>query len=150
MFSRGEQKNPRLTHVILDEIHNFPEICNMIKGNCREAAKYALSYVFTSHMLTDLKGLLSVIKGSGANFMLFKTSKENLKLLEEELMQGNIEIQEAMELKKFHSINIVNYDREYSVFTTKSPDLIDKSFKKYDRSYLDLECSKKYGTPFED
>jgi len=36
------------------------------------------------------------------------------------------------------------------VFTTKAPDLIEKRFKKYDRSSLDLECSKKYGTPFED
>ena len=150
MFSRGEQKNPRITNVILDEIHNFPEVCNMIKGNCREAAKYALSYIFTSHMLTDLRGLLPIIKGSGASFMLFKTTKENLKLLEEELMQGGISLEEGLELKKFHSINIVNYDREYAVFTTKVPDLLEKCYKKYDRSEIDLECSKKYGSPFID
>jgi len=150
MFSRGEQKSPRITNVILDEIHNFPEVCNMIKGNCRESAKYGLSYVFTSHMLTDLKGLLPIIKGSGASFMLFKTTKENLRLLEEELMQGGITIEEALELKKFHTINIVNYDREYAVFTTKAPDLIDKCYKLIDRSHIDLECSMKYGSPFED
>jgi len=150
MFSRGEQENPRLTSIILDEIHNFPEVCNMIKGNCREAAKYALSYVFTSHMLTDLRGLLPIIKGSGASFMLFKTIKENLKLMEEELMQGDVTIEEAMQLKNYHSINIINYDRDYVVYTSKVPDLASKRYKKYDRSYLDIQCSKKYGTEWKE
>jgi predicted kinase len=150
MLSRGEQEQPRVTHCILDEIHNFPEVCNMLRLTCRESAKFGLSYTFTNHMLTDLKGLLPTIKSSGANFMLFKTTKENYKMLEQELMEGEVTIEEALQTKKYHSINIVNYDRQYTVFTTKAPDLVSKRFKKYDRSDLDLKHSMKYGTPFED
>ena len=150
MLSRGEQEEPRVTHCILDEVHSFPEVCNMLRSTCRESAKFGLSYVFTNHMLTDLKSLLPAIKSSGASFMLFKTTKENYKMLEQELAEGEVTIEEALTTKKYHSINIVNYDRQYSVFTTKAPDLIEKRFKKYDRSHLDLECSKRYGTPFEE
>jgi len=150
ILGRGGQEQPRITHCILDEVHNFPEVCNMLRSTCRESAKYGLSYVFTNHMLTDLKSLLPAIKSSGANFMLFKTTKENYKMLEQELMEGEVTIEEALQTKKYHSINIVNYDRQYSVFTTKAPELIEKRFKKYDRSDIDLECSKKYGVPFED
>jgi len=150
MLARGEQEQPRITHVILDEIHNFPEVTNMLRSTCRESAKFGLSYVFTNHMLTDLRALLPAIKSSGANFMLFKTTKENLKMLEEELMLGNISIEEALELKPFHSINIVNYNREYCVFNSKAPEPVEKRYKKYNRSYLDLQCSKKYGIKWEE
>ena len=151
MLSRGEQEQPRITHCILDEVHSFPEVCNMLRSTCRESAKFGLSYIFTNHMLTDLKALLPAIKSSGASFMLFKTTKENYRMLEQELAEGEVTIEEALaNTKKFHSINIVNYDRQYSVFTTKAPDLIENRFKKYDRSNIDLECSMKYGTPFED
>ena len=72
-------------------------------------------------------------------------------MLEQELAEGEVTIEEALaNTKKFHSINIVNYDRQYSVFTTKAPELLEKRYKKYDRSHLDIECSEKYGTPFED
>jgi len=150
ILSRGSQDQPRVTHCILDEAHNFPEVCNMLRSTCRESAKYGLSYVFTNHMLTDLKSLLPAIKSSGASFMLFKTTKENYRMLEQELMEGEVSIEEALQTKKYHSINIVNYDRQYSVFTTKAPDLIEKRFKRHNRSYLDVECSMKYGVYFED
>lgn len=150
MLARGEQEQPKVTHVILDEIHNFPEVTNMLRTTCRESAKFGLSYVFTNHMLTDLRGLLPAIKSSGSNFMLFKTTKENLKMLEEELMLGGVSIEEAMETKPFHSINIVNFNREYCVFNGKVPDPVDKRYRKHDRNYLDLQCSKKYGVKWEE
>lgn len=150
MLSRGMSDNPNLTHVILDEIHNFPQVTNMLRSICREAAKYGLSFVFTSHLLKDLKGLLPYIKGSGANFMLFKTTKENFLLLKEELELGGFEINECLKIKDFHTINIVNYDRDYVVFQSKVIDPVNKRYKKYDRSNIDIECSKKYGVKYEE
>lgn len=145
MLARGGGDNHRLTHVILDEVHNFPQVTDMLKTNCRESAKYGLSYVFTSHLLIDLKGLLPYIKSSGANFMLFKTTKENFKLLEEELMLGGYTLDDCMMIKDYHTVNVVNYDRDYVVFTSKVIDPVDKRFIKKDRLYIDEECSRRYG-----
>lgn len=148
MLSRGYGENHRLVHVILDEVHNFPQVTEMLKLNCREAAKYGLSYVFTSHLLIDLRSLLPYIKGSGANFMLFKTTKENFKLLEEELQLGGFELEDCMRIKDYHTINIVNYDRDYVVFTSKVIDPIDKRYTRVNREYIDKECLYRYGVKY--
>ncbi len=145
MLARGNQDNPKLAHVILDEIHNFPQVCDMLKLTCREAAKFGLSYIFTSHSLLDLRGLLPFIKASGANFMLFKTTKENLKLLQEELELGGFDMEQCLKVKDYHTINIVNYDRDYVVYTSKVVDPVDKRYTKYDRKHLDIEHSKRFG-----
>jgi len=150
MLARGRQDKPKLTHVILDEIHNFPQVCDMLKNTCREAAKFGLSYTFTSHSLLDLKGLLPFIKASGSNFMLFKTTKENIKLLQEELELGGFDLEQCLRIKDYHTINIVNYDRDYVVYTSKVVDPINKRYIKHDRRYLDLEHSIKYGFKIED
>lgn len=145
-----EGDNHKLTHVILDEVHNFPQVTDMLKINCRETAKYGLSYVFTSHLLKDLKGLLPYIKASGCNFMMFKTTRDNFALLEDDLLQGGFAIDDCMRIKDYHTINIVNYDRDYVVFESKVIDPPDKRFIKKDRSKLDLEHSIKYGNHYED
>ncbi len=150
MLARGRQDKPRLTHVILDEIHNFPQVCDMLKNTCREAAKFGLSYVFTSHSLLDLKGLLPYIKASGSNFMLFKTTKENIKLLQEELELGGFDLEQCLKVKDYHTVNIVNYDRDYIVYTSKVVDPINKRYIKHDRRYLDTEHSNKYGFEIKD
>jgi hypothetical protein len=55
-----------------------------------------------------------------------------------------------MSIKPFHSINVINYNRDYSVFMTESPKPIEKVYQYYNRSGLDLECSKKYGYEYKD
>ena len=39
---------------------------------------------------------------------------------------------------------------EVKLDTSKVPDLVGERFRKYDRSYLDNQCSKKYGTEWKE
>jgi hypothetical protein len=150
MFSRGETDKPNICHVILDEIHNFPQVCDMLKLTAREAAKYGLCYVFTSHLLTDLKTMLPTIKASGANFMMFKTTRENFMLLKSELELLGFDMEQCLSIRDYHTLNYVNYDRDYVAFISKVVDPVDKRFAKHDRSHIDEWCSKKYGIPFHE
>lgn len=150
--ARAKIEKPRMCHLILDELHNFPEISSFLSAKAKESAKFGLSFLLTSHYLPDLRKLLPNLKSAGSSFILLGgTSRENYKLLETELMQGNVSIEEAMETKPFHSLNLINFNRQYAVFTSKSYPEWNKCtwLKKVDRSYLDLEHSKKYGVPFE-
>lgn len=149
MISRGKIKQPKCCHVLLDEIHNFPQVCDMLRGNCREAAKYGLSYVFTAHMLKDLKDLLPVIIGSGGNLMTFKTTKDNFNLMEKEFTELGFDMDECLRIKDRHALCYVNYDREYTLFEGKVVEPVDKVFEKFDRSDLDLKHSIKYGVYFD-
>jgi len=150
--ARAKIDKPRMCHLVLDEIHNFPEISSFLSAKAKESAKFGLSYLLTSHYLPDLRKLLPNLKSAGSNFILLGgTSRENYKLLETELMQQNISVEEAMETKPFHSLNIINYNRQYAVYISKSYPEWSKCtwLKKVDRSGMDLEHSKKYGLPFE-
>lgn len=148
--ARSKIANPRLCHLIIDEIHNYPQILSFLSAKVKEAAKFGLSFVISSHLLVDMRMLLPNLKASGSSFILIGgTSKENLKLLETELLNEGISLEEAMTTKKYHSLNLINYDREYCAFTSNLPPLLHKSYTKHDRSKLDEEFSKKFGIPFE-
>jgi len=148
--ARTKINNPKLCHLVIDEIHNYPQIISFLSSKVKEGAKFGLSFLLSSHLLVDMRMLLPNLKAAGASFFLIGgTSKENIKLLETELSQEGISLEEAMTTKKYHSLNLVNFDREYCVFTSKLPPLLDKSYKKHDRDNLDIEHSKKYGIPFE-
>jgi len=150
--ARANIDKPKMCFLVLDEIHQYPEIATFLSSKAKESAKFGLSYMLTSHYLPDMKRLLPNLKSAGTNFILLGgTSKENYKLLETELMQGDVNLEEAMQTKPFYSLNIINYNRKYAIFTTKSYPEWKKCgwLKKVDRSRLDLEHSKKYGVPFE-
>ena len=111
---------PNIVHVITDEVHQIPTAAKFIANNIDEARKFGCDFVFTVHYLKQFRALLNGIKSSGVSYMLLAgTEKENLQLLEEE-MQPFTTI-EAMKLKKYHSLNIINNGNERVVFISKLP-----------------------------
>jgi len=148
--ARSKIDNPRMTQVFIDEIHNYPIILSFLSDKVKESAKFKLNFTLTSHFLSDMKRLLPTLKAVGANFMMLGgSSRENYKFLEPEFLQHDISLEEAMQTKPFHSLNLINYNRQYTAYTSKMPSMLNKYYKKYDRSGMDLEHSKKYGVPFE-
>ena len=131
-----------LTNVIIDEIHRYPTARKML-DNIREMRKYGLKYIFSAHKPSDFKDLLSTLKSSGSSYMLFNTSKENLKHFEEELQPFNIE--ECLNTKKYHAKVICNYDKQYCVFDSLIIPPISFKNKATDRSYIEKKCQKEYG-----
>jgi len=149
-IARSKQTNPRMTRIFIDEIHTMPFVVSFLSDKIKEMAKYGLSVTLSCHFLSDMKRLLPTLKAVGGNFMMLGgCSRENFKMIEPELLQHNISLEEAMQTKPFHSLNLINYNRQYIAYTSKMPAMLDKLYKKYDRSNLDLEHSKKYGVPFE-
>jgi len=132
--------NDIISNVIIDEIHRYPTARKLL-DNIREMRKFGLKYLISAHKPSDFKDLLITLKSAGSSYMLFNTSKENLKHFEEELNPFSIE--ECMNTKKYHAKVICNYDKQYCVFDAKIiPPILKKG---EDRSYLYKECQKKYG-----
>ena len=140
---RGEDTPPyRVTNVVVDEIHRYSSARKML-DNIREMRKYGLKYIISAHKPGDFKEILSTLKSAGSSYMLFNTSKENLKFFEEELQPFTI--QECLETKKYHAKCIVNYDKQYCVFDSKIIPPADTTRERVDRSKLISECQQKYG-----
>ncbi|TDT63446.1 hypothetical protein [Fonticella tunisiensis] len=115
-----KQKDNRLCHVIIDEVHQIPTCANFIKNHITEFRRHRLGTLFTVHYLKQFRSLMDAVKSVGTSYMLLAgTEKENLKALEEELKPFTIE--EGLNLKSFYSLNIINYGNQYAKFISKLP-----------------------------
>ena len=126
------------TTVIADEVHRT----QLKFENIREMRKFGLEYVFSAHQPSDFKHILNTLKSAGCSFMLLNTTKDNISHFESEIRPYTI--QEVMDMKKYHSLCIVNYDKTFVSFIAKLPDLLPKD-RFIDRSYLTQKCAEKYG-----
>lgn len=116
----AKYEKPNIVHVITDEVHQIPTAAKFISNIIDEARKFGCDFVFTVHYLKQFRTMLNSIKSSGVSYMLLAgTEKENLQLLEEEMQPFTII--EAMKLKKYHSLNIINNGNERVVFISKLP-----------------------------
>jgi hypothetical protein len=120
-FATLQRKNhDRVCHVITNETHQVPTAAKLISNIITEPRKFGVDFYFTIHYLKQFKLLHDAIRSAGASYMLLAgTEKENLKELEEELKPFTIS--EGLNLKPFHSLNIVNYGNQYAKFVSKLP-----------------------------
>ncbi|QEK11719.1 hypothetical protein FQB35_04705 [Crassaminicella thermophila] len=116
-----QRKNyDKVCHVLIDEIFQVPTASALITGIITEARKFGVDFYFTIHYLKQFRKLHDAIRSAGASYMLLAgTEKENLKNLEEEIKPFTIE--EGLNMKPFHSLNIINYGNQYAKFITALP-----------------------------
>jgi hypothetical protein len=134
-------------HVVCDEIHKYNQVTKLLVNWIREAAKYKTNFVISAHTLIDLKCLLPVFKAAGSHYKVYKSSPQNYKMLENELLPFSME--ELMQIKPFHSVNCVNYNRDYAIFITQSLGRVEDLYIKHNRSFMDLQHSKIYGCEYQ-
>lgn len=126
------------TTVICDEAHRT----SLKFENIREMRKFGLEYIFSAHQPSDFKHILNTLKSAGCSFVLLNTTKDNIKHFESEIRPYTIE--EVLDLKKYHGLGIINYDKTFKAFMFKLPELLPKE-RYVDRSHLTKICSEKYG-----
>lgn len=115
-----DQHDNKLCNIVVDEVHQVPTAANFVKNHITEFRRHRLGTVFTVHYLRQFKTLLEAVKSAGASYMLLAgTEKDNLKALEDELLPFTI--QEGLNLKPYHSLNIINYGNQYTKFISKLP-----------------------------
>ena len=113
----SKQDRPLRYHLLLDEIFQAPTAYAPLSNILRECRKFQLRLVFTTHQLEDLKELNSGLKSSGASYILMqKTDKANFKYLEQEFKQKGYTIEDLLNLKRYHALNIICYSDGYSIY----------------------------------
>lgn len=116
----SNEHRPPMTHVITDEIHQVPTAAALLADTITELRKFGLDTVFTIHYMKQFRRLLEAVKSAGVSYMLLAgTEKENLMALAEEIKPFTTE--EGLNLKPFHSLNIINYGNQYAKFISKLP-----------------------------
>lgn len=115
---RDENKDSKLCHVVLDEIKALPTLANFMEKHLTEFRRHRIALTITAHGLAQFGKLLKQLKDSGANFIILSpTEKNNIELLKEEISPFTIE--EALDLKPFHGLCVINYGNKYAKFIGK-------------------------------
>lgn len=115
---RDENKDSKLCHVVLDEIKALPTLASFMEKHLTEFRRHRIALTITAHGLAQFGKLLKQLKDSGANFIILSpTEKNNIELLKEEILPFTIE--EALDLKPFHGLCVINYGNRYAKFIGK-------------------------------
>lgn len=118
---RGEQsKVPLRNHAIIDEIFQSPTCLPLVASQLVQARKFQFKYVLSCHYLDQVSMIKDDIKGSGSSYMLMQgTDKKNFEELKDELKPYVLD--DLLNLKRYHSLNLVKCDAGLVSFVTKLP-----------------------------
>ena len=113
---RGDtQDKPLRNHLIVDEIFDAPTSFNVLSDMLVQVRKFQLKLIFSVHYLSQIEPIREALKASGASYMLLQgTDKKNYKELENELLPYTIE--DLLNLKQYHSLNLIKYSKGYAKF----------------------------------
>lgn len=113
-------EKPKRSHIIVDEIYQAPTCEKIFRVILPQTRKFGGKAVFSCHYLSQIEPIKEPLKASGSSFMLFQgTDKKNYEELREELQP--YELEDLLNLKQYHSLNLIKYEKGYAKFITKLP-----------------------------
>lgn len=120
---RGKQTNIPRCNVMIDEIFQTPMAQRLIGQQLVQSAKFKLKYIFTLHYLNQLyPDVQEALKSANSSYMLLSgCDKKAFKELEEEFSLLGYELDDLLNLKRYHSLNLIKTEKAYSSFITKLP-----------------------------
>ncbi|WP_045517005.1 hypothetical protein [Clostridium sporogenes] len=114
-------EKPSRCNVFYDELYQAPTAENVICSVLSQLRKFGTKIIISAHYMNQLiPQLKNEIKASGASYMLLQGSdKKNFEELREEMKP--YELEDLLNLKQFHSLNLIRYEKGYAKFITKLP-----------------------------
>lgn len=104
---------PLRTNVIIDEVFQAPTSLEILETIIPQARKFGTKFIFSTHYLKQLDRIFEAL--AGGTFMLLKGCNEgDFKKLES--LAGDFTYDDIVDLKKFYSLNIVNFSDGYFSF----------------------------------
>ncbi|KZL94392.1 hypothetical protein [Clostridium magnum] len=119
-------EKPKRCNVYYDEIYQSPTAEHIICAVLSQLRKFGTKIVISAHYMNQLLPQLKYeIKASGASYMLLQgADKKNFEELKDEL--SPYELEDLLNLKQFHSLNLMRYEKGYAKFITALPKPLSK------------------------
>jgi shikimate kinase len=116
---------PKRFHIIEDEIYQAKTTERILKDILPQTRKVGSKFVFSCHYLSQIETIQEALKASGSSYMLLQgTDKKNYEELKEELKP--YELEDLLNLKQYHSLNLIKYEKGYAKFITHLPLPVNK------------------------
>ena len=116
-------EHPGSCTVLIDEVFQSPTSQKLLTKQFVQSAKFGLKYVLTLHYMDQLsKEAQSALKNSNASYMLISgVDKKAFEALEEEFNIHGYCLDDLLNLKQYHSLNLIKSKDGYESFITKLP-----------------------------
>lgn len=113
-------EKPKRCHIVIDEIYQAPTCERILREILPQSRKFGGKFVISCHYLSQIEPIREALKASGSSFMLFQgTDKKNYEELKEELQP--YELEDLLNIKQWHSLNLIKYEKGYAKFITHLP-----------------------------
>jgi hypothetical protein len=107
-------------NLVIDELYQVENTEKFLTSKLSRLPKFNIKPILSCHYLNQIKTIRSELRSASASYMLIAgCDKENFKELQDELKPFTLE--DLMNLKRFHSLNLIKMKDGYGKFVTKLP-----------------------------
>ena len=113
-------KNMLKVNLLIDEIYQVPLTQTFLKTKINQIAKKTCKPILSCHSLQQINYIRPELKSANTSYMLLSgCNKDNYRELEEELYPYTL--QDLLNLKRYHSLNLIKTNDGYAKFITALP-----------------------------
>lgn len=107
-------------NLVIDEIYQVNNTEKFLTEKLSRLAKFNIKPIISCHYINQLKYMRNELRSANASYMLISgCDKNNYNEFREELYP--FELNDLLNLPRFHSLNIIKYSEGYAKFITKLP-----------------------------
>jgi hypothetical protein len=122
--ARAKKVSDRAKHtkvnIVIDEIYQVNNTEKFLTEKLSRLAKFTAKPIISCHYINQLKHMRQELRSANASYMLISgCDKNNYNEFKEELRPYSME--DLLNLKRHHSLNIIKYGSGYAKFITKLP-----------------------------
>jgi hypothetical protein len=122
MYKTKEEFHAKATkvNIFLDELYQVPQTQEFLRSKLSQIAKFKGKPIISCHHLRQISGIRQELKSASTSYMLISgCNKDNYTELKDEL--APYELEDLLNLKRYHSLNLIKYEGGYAKFITKLP-----------------------------
>lgn len=151
-YSIEENDRPH-THLLIDEPNRFPTIMDLLTDHLIASRKWHLRFLFFIHNMSIFRNAMGNLKSAGVSFIMLPTNQWNFSQVAEFYEPYKYDALKEVERliakcngKFRYALCSIHYKSANYPMVIKLPLPVEVRYKKIDRSYLNEQCAKKYGT----
>lgn len=116
---KDEDKRVKV-NIIFDELYQVPNCQEFLRSKLSQIAKFTCKPILSCHYLGQIGIIRNELKAANSSYILISgCDKDNYKELKDELYPYTLE--DLLNLKRYHSLNLIKYEEGYAKFITKLP-----------------------------
>lgn len=115
-----DRKKRVKVNILIDELYQVPQAQRLLTEKLSQIAKFDCKIIISCHYLGQIPTIRNELKAANSSYMLITgCDKDNYRELKDELYPYQLE--DLLNMKRYHSLNLIKYEGGYSKFITKLP-----------------------------